>query len=398
MDGAKTFVDSQFNRLGKFSISAALFLVAMAGLSLPPAALAQAVEEAVDETGPDTAVGVAREALFDALARDVAELEKHSNVLKKVVQLVSPTVVHIEAQKTDQSGLRYGRNAPQVEEAGSGFIIKLSDRFYVVTNRHVVKAAQPRKITIRLADGRVINPDKVLSDPETDVAVLRVANTDLHPSRIGDSDKVEIGDFVLAFGSPFGLSHSITFGIISAKGRRDLELGDDSVKFQDFMQTDAAINPGNSGGPLISLRGEVVGMNTAIASSSGGNEGIGFTIPVNMVMLVARQLVERGTVVRAYLGVKLDGKFGPTIAKSVGLKQPRGALVREITANSPAAAAAIQPGDVILEFNGVRVDDDSHLINLVSLTEVGKDVPVLVFREKKLVRLSVKTAAAPKPR
>jgi serine protease Do len=217
----------------------------------------------------------------------------------------------------------------------------------------------------------------------------------LHPSHIGNSDQVEIGDFVLAFGSPFGLSQSITFGIISAKGRRDLELGDDSVRFQDFMQTDAAINPGNSGGPLINLRGEVVGMNTAIASSSGGNEGIGFTIPVNMVMVVARQLVERGTVVRAYLGVKLDGKFGPTIAKSVGLRQPRGAYVTEITANSPAAAAGIKPSDVILEFNGVRVEDDSHLINLVSLAEVGKEVPLLVLRERKLTRLTVKTAPAP---
>src|SRR5205085_10072275 len=163
-------------------------------------------------------------------------------------------------------------------------------------------------------------------------------------ARIGDSSKVEIGDFVLAVGSPFGLSHSVTYGIISAKGRRDLELGDDSVRFQDFMQTDAAINPGNSGGPLINLRGEVVGMNTAIASSSGGNEGIGFTIPINMVMIIARQLVERGTVIRAYLGVALDSKFGPATAMSVGLMRPRGTRVTRITPGSPAESGKPPPG------------------------------------------------------
>ena len=147
-------------------------------------------------------------------------------------------------------------------------------------------------IKIRLADGRTINPIKVWSDPETDIAVMagRGART-WWPSRLGNSDAIEIGDFVLAVGSPFGLSHSITFGIISATGRRDLELGE-GVKYQDFMQTDAAINPGNSGGPLINLRGEVIGMNTAIASNSGGNEGIGFSIPINLVMIIAKQLVE----------------------------------------------------------------------------------------------------------
>jgi serine protease Do len=374
-------------------------LAALLGLvSLAEAQDASSNEEASNRQligDEDSSVAVARAALFESLARDVEQLEKQSNVLKKVVQLVSPTVVHIEAQKANsQAGVRYGPDA-KVEEAGSGFIIHMGQRFYVVTNRHVVKSAQPRNITIRLSDGRQLTPDRVLGDPETDVAVLRIPAMDLHPSRIGNSDQTEIGDFVVAVGSPFGLSQSITFGIISAKGRRDLELGDDNVRFQDFMQTDAAINPGNSGGPLINLRGEVVGMNTAIASSSGGNEGIGFTIPVNMVMVVARQLIERGTVVRAFLGVKLKDNFGPSMAMSVGLKQPRGALVISVTPNSPAAAAGMKNDDVVLEFNGVRVDDDSHLINLVSMAEVGKEIPVVVFREKKVTRLTVKTAPAP---
>ncbi len=282
-----------------------------------PSALAE------EEEAEDEATAATRESQFEALVHEVAGLEKQSNVLKKVVKLVSPTVVHIEAEKTDQTSLKYGRRS-QIEEAGSGFIIALGRNQYVITNRHVIKQAALRDIKIRLADGRQINPLKVWTDPDTDIAVMSINAPSLLVARLGNSDETEIGDFVLAVGSPFGLSHSVTFGIISAKGRRDLELGDE-VHFQDFMQTDAAINPGNSGGPLLNLRGEVIGMNTAIASSSGGNEGIGFTIPINMVKVVARQLVERGTVIRAYLGVGLDANFGPAKATSVGLRRPRGA-------------------------------------------------------------------------
>jgi serine protease Do len=195
-------------------------------------------------------------------------------------------------------------------------------------------------------------------------------------------------------GSPFGLSHSVTFGIVSAKGRRDLELGDD-VRFQDFLQTDAAINPGNSGGPLVNLRAEVIGMNTAIASSSGGSEGIGFAIPINMVMVIVKQLIERGTVERAYMGVALDSKFGPAVAIAVGLSRPRGARVTRITPGSPAEHAKLQPGDIILRYNGVRIDNDSHLISLVSLTEVGKKVVLQIFRDRHLQELPVTLAKSP---
>ncbi len=327
-------------------------------------------------------------ALYEELSKEVGTLERQSNVLKKVARLVEPTVVHIDAEKS-----LYGRKS-DVEEAGSGFIVRFGDSHYVITNRHVIKNANLRDIKIRLADSRVVNPNKVWSDPETDIAVMSLTASHLASSALGDSNVVEIGDFVLAVGSPFGLSHSVTFGIISAKGRRDLKLGDD-VRFQDFLQTDAAINPGNSGGPLINLRGEVVGMNTAIASSSGGNEGIGFTIPVNMVMVVARQLVERGTVVRAFLGVALDSKFSPAAATSVGLRRPRGARITRITPGSPAEAAHLQAGDVILKYNGVPVDNDTHLINMVTVSEVAKEVPLIVFRDQKLMTISVKVGAAP---
>ena len=336
---------------------------------------------------------IERATAFATLAEEVASLEKHSSLLKNVVKLAGPSVVHIDTEKTDQSTPRAARRG-HIEEAGSGFIIDLSGKHYAITNRHVVKFAALNDIKIKLADGRQVTPTKVWTDPETDVAALAIGAPRLIAAKVGNSDAVEIGDFVLAVGSPFGLSHSVTFGIISAKGRRDLELGDD-VRFQDFLQTDAAINPGNSGGPLLNLRGEVIGMNTAIASSSGGSEGIGFTIPINMVMVIVKQLVERGAVERAFLGVALDSKFGPAVAMSVGLTRPRGARITRVTPGSPAEVAKLVAGDIVLRYNGVRIDNDSHLISLVSLTEVGKEVPLQVFRDRHLIEVLVKVGKAP---
>jgi serine protease Do len=319
-------------------------------------------------------------------------MERQSAALKMVVRLARPTVVHIEADKVDATLLQYGRKA-EVEEAGSGYIVKLQDHFYVVTNRHVVKEAGLKQISIRLADGRQIHPLKVWDDEDTDIAVMSVDAPGLVAARLGNSDLIEIGDFVLAVGSPFGLSHSITFGIVSATGRRDLALGE-NVKFQDFIQTDAAINPGNSGGPLLNLRGEVIGMNTAIASASGHNEGIGFSIPSNMVTFVAQQLVEHHTVARAQLGVRLDRGFDSALAVSFGLTQARGARISYIFPESPAALAHLQVGDVVLEYGTARVGDDNHLVNLVGNTEAGREVPLLILREGKQVRMNVKLGAA----
>lgn len=358
-------------------------LIVIAALGLVGAQLS--AQEQTNDPHEDLA---ARAQLFEQLNRDVDWLERQGSVLKRVVKLVKPNVVHIEAEKSEVDGFRGRRNS--VEEAGSGVLIEMSSKTYVLTNRHVIADAELKDIKIRLNDGRQITPAKVWSDRGTDVAVMLVQAEQLVPARIGDSAKLEIGDFVLAVGSPFGLSHSVTYGIISAKGRRDLELGDDGVRFQDFLQTDAAINPGNSGGPLLNLRGEVVGINTAIASSSGGNEGIGFTIPINMVMHVAKQLVERGSVTRAFLGVHLDSKFTAETAARLGLPRVQGARVSGITPKSPAERSKLSVGDVILQFDGVRIDDDNHLVNLVSLTPVEKDVPVIVFREGKAVSLTVR--------
>lgn len=333
-----------------------------------------------------------RDQLYEELAAEVDALEAHFGVLKKVIRLVRPTVVHIEASKQIASNTRTGRKP--VEEAGSGIVIEVDSKLYILTNRHVIDEAPLGNIAIKFWDRSVLHPTTVWSDRETDIAVMAINATDLVPARLGNSDQIESGDFVIAVGSPFGQSQSVTHGIISAIGRRDLKLGDGSIRYQDFMQTDAAINPGNSGGPLLNLRGEVVGINTAIASSSGGSEGIGFTIPINMAITVARQFIEYGHPVRAFLGVNLDQNkaFGPEYAARLGLPRARGALVTGIIGGSPAEAADFRMDDVVLEFDGRQIDDDDHLIKIVAFTPVNKDVQVVVFRNGEVKRLQVTLA------
>ncbi|HEY4309731.1 MAG TPA: trypsin-like peptidase domain-containing protein [Pirellulales bacterium] len=332
-----------------------------------------------------------RDQQFESLAREVDQFQRQANILKTVIKLVSPSVVHIDAERVETLGRsRKGL----VEEAGSGVIIEVAGKAYVLTNRHVIKNHNKADIKIRLYDNHELHPQQIWSDPDTDIALMLVTADDLVPARIGDSDQVEIGDAVLAMGSPFGLSRSVTSGIISAKGRRDLKLGEQGVRLQDFLQTDAAINPGNSGGPLINMRGEVVGMNTAIVSNSGGFEGIGFSIPINMVMVVARHLVEKGVVVRAFLGVTYDKNFDAEMATRLGLPRPYGARIEGLTEGGPAEAAKLRVDDVILKFNGVPVDDGDHLVNIVSMTEVNKSVPVIVWRDGQEVPLTARVGDA----
>jgi S1-C subfamily serine protease len=323
-----------------------------------------------------TATASDRDREYDALARDVQALEREFGLIKRVVKLVTPAVVHIEASQTPQY-----RGRIDIEEAGSGVIVEFAGKHYVLTNRHVIRHSSKELIGIHLTDGRVLQPERIWEDKETDVAVLAINATDLVSARLGDSDALEIGDFVLAIGSPFGLSQSVTRGIVSAKGRHNLDLGDGELRWQNFIQTDAAINPGNSGGPLVNLRGEVVGLNTAIASASGGNEGIGFSIPINIVARTAEQLVENNRVARGFLGVKLDGRFDEKQARALGLDGMVGTRITVVEPDSPAQRAALQVNDVILQYNGVRVERDTHLIGLVKLTQVGQRVPIVVYRD-----------------
>ncbi len=320
----------------------------------------------------------AREQGFADLARDVDTLARQLSIYKRVAKLVSPSVVHIEATPLPQ--YRFRRDA---EEAGSAVLVRYRGKDYVLTNRHVIKHSQKDHIRLELADGRQLRPTQIWSDADTDVAVMAVQAPSLVPARIGNSDLAEIGDIVMAFGSPFNLRRSVTRGIISAKGRSNLDLGEGEVVYQNFFQTDAAINPGNSGGPLVNLRGEVIGLNTAIASSSGGSEGIGFSIPINIAVRIMRQLIETGHIERGFLGVSLDDNFDSASARLVGLSRLKGARVDQITAGSPASDAELKIDDIILMFDGLRVEDDRHLINLVKRTEIGRQVDMVIFRNRK---------------
>jgi serine protease Do len=348
-----------------------------------------------------------RQQEYELLASQMRPWEEQNRLLRKAVRLVSPTVVHIEATKEEpvqevslDSRLEKSKiRTKRVEEAGAGVVIEVQGRHYVLTNRHVIQSAQIPDIRVETYDGVPLQIVKITEDPSTDLAVIDVGRSDLAACRLGDSRTLEVGEHVFAVGSPFGLNHSVSLGIVSAKGRRNLELGNKSIVYQDFIQTDAAINPGNSGGPLMNLRGEVVGINTAIASNSGVNEGIGFAIPIQLAMAVATQLIEKGELQRSYLGVSVERAFH--VDPQSGLQnsslqsnrlqsyRAQGALVKVVKPNSPAESAGLRYGDIILEFDGVAVENDEHLVQMVGLTASGKSVELEVLRERARVRLKV---------
>ncbi|MEM9659869.1 MAG: trypsin-like peptidase domain-containing protein, partial [Planctomycetota bacterium] len=319
-------------------------------LSFHRPAIAQGIAEPLDLA--------AREREFTELQRDVAALDKQLSIFKRVARLVSPSVVHIEAIPLPTYAYRR-----DLEEAGSGVVIQWRGTRYILTNRHVIRHSDEARIRLELTDGRRLRPTRIWSDPASDVAVLAVPAQNIVPARVGNSDRAEIGDIVMAFGSPFNLRQSVTRGIVSAKGRTNLDLGDEGVEYQNFIQTDAAINPGNSGGPLVNLRGEVIGLNTAIASNSGGNEGIGFSIPINVAVRIMGQLIDTGRVEGGFLGVTLDGNFDSRTARFVGLPRLMGARIKQVTPKSPADKAGLQIEDVIVRFDGIAIESDLHLIN-----------------------------------
>jgi serine protease Do len=356
---------------------------------LTPVESARRGAERVDPMRPVRLSAEERARLYDQAARDAEPLERQAMQLRRLASLLKPTVVHIDATKRLPRP-RGGRVTE--DEAGSGVIIEVAGRTVVITNRHVVNGADLEAVAVRLDDGRELVPRRSWSDAGTDIAVLELEGDDLPAARVADDDTLQIGDTVLAIGSPFGLAHSVTLGIVSAKGRRDLELGEGAVRFQDFIQTDAAINPGNSGGPLVNLRGEVVGLNTAIASNSGGSEGIGFAIPMPMVMFVAEQLVAHGTVARAYLGVALDREFTADEAGRLGMVRPVGARVEGVTGGAPAATAGVRPDDVVLEFDGRAIEDDDHLMSVVGMTAVDRTVKVAIFRDRERIEVEIPVA------
>src|SRR5262244_2285293 len=272
------------------------------------------------------------------------------------------------------------RGPQRQRSLGSGFIIDADGT--ILTNNHVVENAQ--KILVKLSDEQEYEAKVVGRDIKTDIAIIKVnTKTALTAASLGDSDTLEVGEWVMAIGNPFGLDSTVTSGIVSAKGRH---IG--QGPYDNFIQTDASINPGNSGGPLINLRGEVVGINTAIFSRSGGNIGIGFAIPINLVKELLPQLRGKGKVTRGYLGVLIQ-KVTPEIAESLGMDKPRGALVADVTKGGPADNAGIKVGDVIVEFDGKEIRDSNDLPNIVARTAVDKKVPMKVLRDRKETTLTV---------
>ena len=276
---------------------------------------------------------------------------------------------------------------------GSGFAIRmqkklLSNVTYIVTNNHVVQATG--KISVRLQSGIEFDAEVVGRDPQSDVAVIAVKTDTLPLLTLGDSSKLEVGEWVIAIGNPFGLSHTLTVGVVSATGRTSVGINN----YEDFIQTDAAINPGNSGGPLVDLDGQVVGINTAIFTRSGGYMGIGFAIPINMAINIANQLIDKGVVTRGYLGIVIQ-PLTPELANSFQVDNYQGVLIAEVSEESPAAQAKLQTGDVIIAYRNTPVTDIGDFRNKVSLTTPGERVVLTIIRDGKRKKISMTVGRLP---
>lgn len=316
---------------------------------------------------------------------------------QSVIKHVSPAVVAVDAVKPAQSDPTAKGKA--VEESGSGVMVKFPGVSGVVaiTNNHVVGGAEPAKVYVTLSDGRIVQPARMWADPESDITLLHLEDHSLPTVELGDSDKVRRGQWVLAFGSPFGLNQTVTHGIISATDRGQINLGS-TIRIKEFLQTDAAINPGSSGGPLVDLDGRVIGINTAIASKSGDNSGVSFSIPANLVKQIASQLIEKGAVTRGYLGVQLASTLEPAEALRLGLTRISGALVEIVHPGTPAANGGLRPGDVILKLEDITLRDENHLINLISALPPGQKVRLTIWRDRRTQSLEVAIAEYPSQR
>ncbi len=273
------------------------------------------------------------------------------------------------------------RHLPLPKQHGMGSGVIVSKEGYILTNNHVVENAD--EVRVALADGREFTARVVGKDPQSDIAVVKIEAKNLPALELADSDLLEVGDIVLAVGNPFGVGQTVTSGIVSATGRGSLGLD-----YEDMIQTDAAINPGNSGGALVDAEGRLIGINTAILSRSGGNQGIGFAVPVNLARSVMEGLVRDGRVVRGFLGVNIQD-LTPALAAEFDVKESRGALIAAVTPRSPAEKAGLRDGDIITEFNGKAVKDSRHLKLQVAQTAPGSSVPVKVLRDGKLKSLDV---------
>ncbi len=331
-----------------------------------------------------------------------------SQTFVDIAKSVKPAVVNIYATKSGHSGgsgttpfddplfrkffgdefFRRFDHQKERKERGLGSGVIVESNGLIITNNHVVGKADEIRVT--LSDKREFKAKLIGTDPKTDVAVVKIDATGLPTVSWADSDKLEVGEFVLAVGNPFGLTQTVTLGIVSALGRAA-----GIAEYEDFIQTDAAINPGNSGGALVNVRGELVGINTAIFSQSGGNMGIGFAVPSNMAQSIMGQLVQTGKVVRGWLGVSIQ-ELTPELASQFGVGDTKGVLVSDVMDDSPAKKAGFERADVILEYDGKSMDSPTHLRNAVAQTPVGKKVAIKFIRDKKTRTVDLTIAEQPR--
>ncbi|BCB96163.1 MucD [Dissulfurispira thermophila] len=327
-------------------------------------------------------------------------LTKFGEALSKVAERVKPAVVNISTSRTVRTQRPpffddplfkrfFGDIGPQkrkVTNLGSG-VIATSDG-YILTNNHVIEGAED--IIVKLSDGKEYKGKPVGMDSRTDIAIIKINETNLPTVPWGDSDKLRVGEMVLAIGNPYGLSQTITMGIISALGRSGIGITD----YEDFIQTDAAINPGNSGGALVNIRGELIGINTAIFSVTGGYQGIGFAIPSNMVKNVMDSIFSQGRVVRGWLGVQIQ-PLTPDIVKQLGLKDETGVLLVDVVEGGPADKGELKRYDVIVEYDGKKIDNPFHFKNMVAATKPGKTVEIKIIRNGNLLTAKVTIGELP---
>ncbi len=333
-----------------------------------------------------------------------SQIIETSKAFSEIANAISPAVVNISTTKVIK------RDAPSFfddpffnffdplhefgfpkkwkeQSLGSGVIV--SGDGYIITNNHVIEQAE--EIKVILYDKRSFRGKVVGFDPKTDIAVIKISADNLPITTWGDSDKLQVGEFVLAIGNPFGLSHTVTMGIISAIGRVSVGIAD----YEDFIQTDAAINPGNSGGPLVNIKGEVIGINTAIFSKTGGYQGIGFAVPSNLAQSIKDQLIKSGKVSRGWLGVAIQ-RLTPELSQKFGLKDSSGALIGDVVKDSPAEKAGIRRGDIIIEYDGKKIRDADTLRNTVAQSKPGSQIAVKLLRGGKEYALTVTVAEYPK--
>ena len=340
----------------------------------------------------------------DAAVGDRDVLRAMSRAVSQLAAEAGPTVVSVYTTKTVRMRPRgpypfgspfdefFGPRAPRGQQPkerkyrqrglGSGFIID-AKKGYVVTNNHVIKGADD--IKVRLSDKREFDGKLIGADAKTDIAIVQIEAKDLKSLKMGDSDKLAVGDFVVAIGSPFGLRETVSLGIVSAKGRSNLGI----EAYEDFIQTDAAINVGNSGGPLVNVNGEVVGVNTAILSRTGGSVGVGFAIPINMTKNIIAQLIKSGKVTRGWLGVMIQD-LTPELAEKLSIKETGGALVTRVVEGTPAAKAGLKPGDLIIKYGAKDVENVAKLRSHVAATTPESSVGIVVVRDGKKTTLTAK--------